>query len=179
MNIACYSTICCWVKLSSNAQHKSQKVPNMQRISDEILPVNNDQFDFTNFKFFIHLHLDNLEICIRNNVLLGHTWEELNIICEFAALNETGDIETLGCGSLFSDLTNADSNKFMCKVISDGKVLAAANDTPGWDSTQSDMWMGSNHQAMLHLCGLCHLLQGAPGRLTEELMMQINNTTTG
>ena len=98
MNIASCSTIRCWMKLFSNAQHNSQKVPNMPRISDEILLVNNDQFNFTNFKSFIHLHLDNLEICIRNNVLLGHTREELNIICDFAALNET---EVHGSGHLW------------------------------------------------------------------------------
>ena len=101
--------------------------------------------------------------------------EELNIICDFAAWNETRDIETLGYRSLFSDLTNADSNKFMCKAISDVKLLTAANNILDWDRTQSDMWMGRNHQAMLHLCVLCHILQGVPGRLTEELMMQINN----
>ena len=59
--------------------------------------------------------------------------EELNIICDFAALNETRDIETLGYRSFFSDLTNADSNKFMCKAISDVKLLTAANNILDWD----------------------------------------------
>ncbi|KAJ2914344.1 hypothetical protein MD484_g6068, partial [Candolleomyces efflorescens] len=181
-NISPYSTIRDLMHISSYHQRNSRKLPNMQWLEDDRLLVDKEHYFIPSefFKFVVY-RLMCLEIAIRDHVLRGFTLEDLGILCDFSKMDESGDIRTdLYCPLFPRDaLKNEDSKRFMVKLLQQGTLVSPAGEGEvTWNAGVGWAWTGAIREATLALYALAHILQGSPGRTSEEHLMQIANTTT-
>ncbi|KAJ2932075.1 hypothetical protein H1R20_g5033, partial [Candolleomyces eurysporus] len=183
-NISPYSILRNNMHISSVHQRRARKRPNMQWVDDHLLLVDQNRFSLPDFFGFVDYQLELLETFIRDEVLQCHTLADLGIDCNFSELKDTGDVDTRGYGCLLPQdgISNPDSKTFMLKLVEQKNLVSPSGSGRGglvWDSEKGWPWTGRIREATVRLYALAHILQGSPGRSTEENLMQISNTRAG
>ncbi|RXW19830.1 hypothetical protein EST38_g6025 [Candolleomyces aberdarensis] len=183
-NISPYSILRNNMHISSVHQRRARKRPNMQWVDDNLLLVDQNRFSLPDFFGFVDYQLESLEMFIRDEVLQHHTLADLGIECDFSELKDAGDVDTPGYSCLLpkDGLSNPDSKRFMLKLVQQKNLVSPDRSGGGnlvWDSEKGWPWTGRIREATVRLYALTHILQGSPGRSTEENLMQIANTMAG
>jgi hypothetical protein len=126
-----------------------------------------------------------LEEFVKQHILFGSSLDDLGITCDFTKMEDTKDVDTEKYGCLLSDVSeeqplNPDAEKFSLHLAQSQQLYSLdSQGTLQWKTTEAVCWSESLSLALDRLCVLCHILQGSPGRGTEELKMQVSNTKGG
>lgn len=152
-------------------------------INDTELKLQGEMIDLSKMRDFLHFKMEELKSFVDEKILFGNTLQSLGITCDFSALKDTQNMDKIGYSSLLplsEGLANGDSDKLLETLLKQKKLISL--DSKGninWDSHIAPLWQMNIHQAMLCLSSLCHILQGAPGRASEEVKSQLCNTVEG
>ncbi|RXW11221.1 hypothetical protein EST38_g14634 [Candolleomyces aberdarensis] len=177
-----YTTVISWVDIYLTETNVSPyaSIRQFMHLSSTML-VDKHTFEVSQFVDFVQYQLEGLEKFIKDKVLFGCSLEDLDISCDFKTLEDTKDVKTKGYGCLLSDgmPLNPDAERFYLHLQKQGKLFSLGNNGTEWDTGEVEVWVQSIALALKRLCVVCHILQGSPGRGTEELLMQISNSDAG
>ncbi|KAJ2934001.1 hypothetical protein H1R20_g3097, partial [Candolleomyces eurysporus] len=157
-NISPYSMLRHFMHLTSVHQFRAHKHPNMQWVNDDLLVVDQKhQFVPSKFFNFVDYQLEQLEVFFKDRVLRGFSLGDLDVVCDFTKLKDSGDVKTewYSCLLPLKDMQNEDSKKFLVNLLQRGDLVSPL---PGAEMD----WK----------------CEGSPGRTTEENLMQIANTVS-
>ncbi|KAF6742371.1 hypothetical protein DFP72DRAFT_1179277 [Ephemerocybe angulata] len=179
-----YGTIRFFMHTSSVAQRNAMKLAFVAWFASGSLLVNQEVFELDKFKDFLDFRMSELECFIKDSVLFGFTLESLKIRCDLQSLVDTKNTDSQGYGPLLpqgASLANPDSNKFFKHLtrVKVSPLVKTKKKKTIWNSDMAYTWAVSIDVAAQQLCALCHILQGSPGRGTEEALMQASNTIDG
>lgn len=151
---------------------------NVVQIADTIV-------DFDIYKSFLQRTLEETETMVLQKILLGViSMEQVENELGFAAITNLslGDESVHGKGILLdaSDpcLFNSDFNK-MSEIMAAAGCLGMKynkQDIPVYNKKKSLKWLQDVDQALETVMALCHILQGPPGRMSEEAALSLTNT---
>lgn len=150
-----------------------------------MVEVGDTQIDFVRYKVFLHQILNHLERHVEEKVLLGvYTLANLEKMYDISHLEELSheDDDAIGNGILLdvrqNGLQNEGSIRFFA-ALKKKRLLNITVDERGlvqFDIEESLRWLSDIDRAMHLLMPLCHVLEGPPGRMTEEAAISLTNT---
>ncbi|KAF8870599.1 hypothetical protein BD779DRAFT_1680942 [Infundibulicybe gibba] len=183
-NLAPFSTVRLWMHEFSIA---SKATPRAVLVwwKDHEITVGDVAINFPKYKAFLHQALSDTEKLVEEKVLLGlFTMGDLEAEFRISRLKELSpEDEVFGKGILLDGTSkgfdNPQSTTLFTRMLING-VLGLRLDERG-DSFSMDIaacliWLSDINKAMEHLMPLCHVLEGPPGRMTEESLIPLTNT---
>ncbi len=148
------------------------------------MEIGDIQLDFPQYKKFLHRTLDHLERHVTEKVLLGvYTLTDLEVMYNISNLKELSpEDDVVGNGILLDirdgKLYNQASTTFFA-ALKKKRLLGITVDERGlvqFDFRESMQWLNDIDKAIHLLMPMCHVLEGPPGRMTEEAAARLTNT---
>jgi hypothetical protein len=183
-NVAPFATVREWMHRFSIASKATKRAVSVWW-KGNVVEVGDTRIDFTRYKLFLHQSLNHLERHVEEKVLLGvYTLAELENMYNISHLEELSppDDNEIGNGILLdvrkNTLRNEASIRFFAALKKKG-LLGIAIDERGlvqFNLQEGLQWLSDIDKAMHSLMPLCHVLEGPPGRMTEEAAIRLTNT---
>jgi hypothetical protein len=183
-NIAPFATVREWMHRFSRTSKATKRAVSVWW-KGNVVEVGDTQIDFARYKLFLHQILNNLEQHVEEKVLLGvYTLADLENTYNISHLEELCPPEDnlIGNGILLDvrkdTLRNEASIRFFAKLKKKG-LLGISIDERGlvqFKMQEGLLWLSDIDKAMHILMPLCHVLEGPPGRMTEEAAIRLTNT---
>ncbi|TFK18067.1 hypothetical protein FA15DRAFT_710214 [Coprinopsis marcescibilis] len=155
--------------------------------NDNTLYIKENQLNVQDFVDFVSHRLKSTEEDMSQYLLFGTTLNELGIKCDFSEMKEAYNTTDLAenCFKKVSDppgrATNPDAQRLITHLqgtlyeLEDGGGKSVIH----WNQSKIIEWQLKLWESTRAVAALAHLLQGSPGRGTEEAIMQISNTRSG
>lgn len=182
-NVSSYASVRMLMHISSAAQRNAKSIPFMQWKDENTMIFLEHTFGIPQFVDFVDYQLGELENLIQSELMFGCSLDSLGISCDFTKMNDSADVLTPGYSALLNpnQPLNPDAERFLAYLSRSEhvKLVSVEGKQLMWDTQIVRVWGDKIALAVQRLAVICHILQGAPGRGTEELIMQASNTKSG
>lgn len=148
------------------------------------ITIGSTVINFDNYKAKLLSILSETEVLVVKDILFDlYTLEEIKEEFQISSLDMPLDsvLDTPGYGILLDirggTLQNPDSTTLFARMEDSGCLgLSGTHATVSFDREESISWLSKVTEAMKRIMCLCHLLQGPPGRMSEESLLPLTTT---